>query len=167
MITIRYMALIAVWLVGLNGLATADVITDWNEKAVAAGYTARVSPGLSARNIAMVHLAMFEALNSIEPRYGPYRTRLPVEPGASPDAAAAAAAHYLLARMYPDQAKEMESRSRHRSTLSRMARRRRKASGSANRRPLRYLQNATRTARMRRIPNALLLARADTFPCSR
>jgi hypothetical protein len=31
-----------------------------------------------------------------------------VEPGASPDDAAAAAVHYLLARMYPDQANEME-----------------------------------------------------------
>ncbi|HEU4342297.1 MAG TPA: vanadium-dependent haloperoxidase [Candidatus Binatia bacterium] len=108
MMAIRYMVLVVTLLVGLNPSATADVITDWNERAVAAGYTARISPGASARNIAMVHVAMFEAVNSIEPRYSPYRARLPVEPGASLDAAAAAAAHYLLARMYPDQAKEME-----------------------------------------------------------
>jgi hypothetical protein len=108
MIAIRYLVLITTLLVGLNGSATADVIIDWNETAVTAGYAARVSPGLSARNIAMVHVAMFEALNSIEPRYAPYRSQLPVESGASMDAAAAAAAHYLLARMYPDQAKQME-----------------------------------------------------------
>src|SRR3970040_1159529 len=86
--------------------ATADVITDWNERAVSAGYTARVSPTVSARNIAIIHIAMFEALNSIEPRYTPYRARLPVEPGASRETAAAAAAHYILVRAHPDQAKD-------------------------------------------------------------
>ena len=89
-------------------LAYADVITDWNERAVSAGYTARITPGASARNIAMVHLAMFEALNSIEPRYTPYRTRLATESSASREAAGASAAHYLMVRLYPDQAKEMD-----------------------------------------------------------
>jgi hypothetical protein len=95
-------------LVGLASATHADVITDWNEKAVTAGYTARQGPPVHGRIVAMVHLAMFEALNSIEPRYRPYRTRLPVEPGASRDAAAAAAAHYLLVRIYPEQTKEMD-----------------------------------------------------------
>jgi hypothetical protein len=95
-------------LLGLTGISAADVITDWNEKAVAAGYTARVTPGVSARNIAMVHIAMFEALNSIEPRYTPYRKQFTVMPGASRDAAAAAAAHHILVREYPDQAKELD-----------------------------------------------------------
>ena len=94
-------------LLGLAAPATADVITDWNEKAVAAGYAANAGPA-NARNVAIVHLAMFEALNSIEPRYTPYRKRLPVEPGASRDAAAAAAAHYALMRLYPAQAKDLD-----------------------------------------------------------
>jgi len=104
--TIKY--LMGTLLVGLASAASADVITEWNEKAVAAGYTARQGPPVHGRIVAMVHLAMFEALNSIEPRYRPYRARLPAEPGASRDAAAAAAAHYLLVRMYPDQAKELD-----------------------------------------------------------
>jgi hypothetical protein len=88
--------------------ATADVITDWNQIAVNAGYTARQGPPPHTRIVAMVHLAMFEAVNSIEPRYRPYRTRLAAEPGASREAAAAAAAHHLLVRFYPDQAKDMD-----------------------------------------------------------
>jgi hypothetical protein len=56
----------------------------------------------------MVHLAMFEAANSIDARYRPYRARLPAEPGASREAAAASAAHYVLVRIYPDQSKEMD-----------------------------------------------------------
>lgn len=95
-------------LFGMTALAPADVIIDWNEKAVAAGYTARVSPNVSSRYIAMVHIAMFEALNSIEPRYTPYRARLSVEPNASREAAAAAAAHHILVRVYPEQAKEFD-----------------------------------------------------------
>jgi hypothetical protein len=99
---------IAAFLFGTCGLTTADVVTDWNERAVTAGYTARVTPGVSARNIALVHIAMFEALNSIEPRYAPYRKQFTVTPGASRDAAAAAAAHHILVREYPDQAKELD-----------------------------------------------------------
>lgn len=95
-------------LLSLNSSASADVITDWNERAVVAGYTARVTPNVSSRQIAMVHIAMFEALNSIEPRYTPYRVRLSVEPGASRDAAAATAAHRILTRAYPDQAKDFD-----------------------------------------------------------
>lgn len=92
----------------LSGMAMADVITDWNEKAVAAGYTARFAPDLHSRNMAIVHIAMFEAVNSIEPRYTPYRARLQAEPGTSKDAAAAAAAHYALVRLFPDQTKDFD-----------------------------------------------------------
>lgn len=89
-------------------LASADVITDWDDKAVTAGYTARQGPPPHSRNVAMVHLAMFEAVNSIDGRYRPYRTKLPAEPGASREAAAASAAHYVLVRLYPDQAKDLD-----------------------------------------------------------
>ena len=99
-------------LVAAMGLAApavrADVVTDWNDRAVAAGYTARIPPDMHSRNMAMVQLAVFEALNSIEPRYTPYRTRLHAEPGASREAAAAVAAHYVLVRLFPDQAKDFD-----------------------------------------------------------
>ena len=84
------------FLVSLYGAVHADVIADWNEKAVNAGNTARAGNFPTARAIAMVHLAMFEALNSIEPRYTPYRARLSAEPDSSREAAAASAAHAVL-----------------------------------------------------------------------
>lgn len=96
------------FLLSSSGMARADVITDWNEKAVAAGYTARTGPAFQARFVAMAHIAMFEAVNSIEPRYAAYRKRLPVEAGASNEAAAAAAAHDILVLAYPDQAKDFD-----------------------------------------------------------
>lgn len=94
--------------------AKADVVTDWNEKAVAAGNAARLTPvgqtpALQARNVAMVHLAMFDALNSIDPRFTPYRTQLQVPATTSREAAASAAARYLIVRLYPAQSKEADA----------------------------------------------------------
>ncbi len=105
---LAWIILVASLLLGSISLARADVITDWNEKAVSAGYAARVTPGMSSRNIAMVHIAMFEAVNSIEPRYTPYRTRFSVEPDVSREAAAAVAAHHVLVLAYPEQAKDFD-----------------------------------------------------------
>jgi hypothetical protein len=89
--------------------ARADAVIDWNEKAVAAVYAARLSPDQQSRNLAIVHIAVFEAVNSIEPRYTPYRTRLAAEAGASPEAAAAAAAHAVLVKLFPEQAKDFDA----------------------------------------------------------
>jgi hypothetical protein len=51
----------------------------------------------------MVHIAMFDAMNGLDPRYDPYLT-LPEPPaGALPEAAAAAAAHGVLVRLFPGQ----------------------------------------------------------------
>jgi hypothetical protein len=86
----------------------ADAVSDWNQLAADAVGAARVSPDMQARNMAVVHLAIFEALNSIEPRYQPYRAKLPVEAGALPDAAVAAAAHDALVRLLPEQAKQAD-----------------------------------------------------------
>jgi hypothetical protein len=93
--------------------AMADVVTDWNEKVLSAGNAARQTPvgqtpAVQARNMAMVHLAMFDALNSIEPRYTPYRTQLQVPNTTSREAAASIAAHYLLVRLYPAQSKDAD-----------------------------------------------------------
>jgi hypothetical protein len=52
---------------------------------------------------------VFEALNSLEPRYTPYRARLPADRGALPDAAAAAAAHGALVKLFPEQAKDFDA----------------------------------------------------------
>jgi hypothetical protein len=91
--------------------AKADVISDWNERVVNAA--SRVpggqTPAIQARNIAMVHLAMFDAVNSIEPRYTPYRVQLQVPDTTSREAAASAAAHYLIVRLYSFQSKEADA----------------------------------------------------------
>lgn len=94
-----------------DAAARADIVTDWNKRAVAAAQASGQPLPAQARGLAMVHLAMFEALNAIEPRFAPYRSRLAVEPGASPAAsaaAAAAAAHTVLTRLYPGAAQDLD-----------------------------------------------------------
>src|SRR5436189_4535542 len=77
--------------------ARAEVVTDWNLQAFAA------VGGNGQRTLAMVHLAMFDAINAIEPRYRAYLS-LPAPPdGASPQAAAASAAYGVLVRVAPGQ----------------------------------------------------------------
>jgi hypothetical protein len=93
----------------LGGLAVADVITDWNDKVVSAGVKTSQAPFVHTRSAAIMHVAMFDAVNSIDRRYTPYRVQLPAAPGASREAAAAAAAHFALVRLYPDQAKDFDA----------------------------------------------------------
>jgi PAP2 superfamily len=73
--------------------AVANVITDWDAKAVAAA-----APGAAGqRELAMIHVAMFDAVNSIERRYRPYLVQLTVPKTTSQEAAAASAAGAVLA----------------------------------------------------------------------
>src|SRR6478672_8951262 len=93
-------ALVAVALITPAPSAFADVIADWNEKAIAF-VTPRMTPPAAQRVVAMVQIAMFDAINSIERRYRPYLAQLPTPTTASKDAAAAAAAGSVLAGLHP------------------------------------------------------------------
>ena len=54
------------------------------------------------RSFAIMHAAMYDAVNAIDKRHKPYLVTLPgVSPEASQEAAAAAAAHEVLAGLYP------------------------------------------------------------------
>jgi hypothetical protein len=87
--------LMAAALIGAAPPAFADVITDWDEKAVA--IVNSMPPYNAQRIIGIVHVAMFDAVNSIERRYRPYLVQLPTPPSTSKEAAAAAAAAVVLA----------------------------------------------------------------------
>jgi hypothetical protein len=91
-------------------VAAGNVITEWNEKAVGIVQPATGPlPPLAVRNIAIVHVAMFDAVNSIEPRYKPYITRPSATPDTSKEAAAAAAAGAVLEKLTPDAAADVQS----------------------------------------------------------
>jgi hypothetical protein len=81
----------------------ADVVMDWNDIAFKAVTTARQSPPMSVRSMAVVHTAMFDAMNAVQPRYRPFRFDGTAPAGASADVAAAVAAHTALAKLFPEQ----------------------------------------------------------------
>jgi len=83
--------------------ASADVVLDWNVIALKTTAAAPFNPPLETRNVAIVHAAIFDAVNSITGEYPAYVVRLRAPGGASADAAAVAAAHMTLVKLYPDQ----------------------------------------------------------------
>ena len=85
------------------GAACADVIMDWNAKADAIAAEKQILPAPHSRALAMLHIAMFEAVNAVEHRYAPYKLTLSADRSTSKEAAAAAAAYDVLLAIYPDQ----------------------------------------------------------------
>ena len=106
--------LIGGWLaVGAAAPACANVITDWDDKAIIAvtpmSNLGNTSPYMAQRMMGMVHAAMFDAVNSIERRYRPYLVQLPADPATSKEAAAAAAAAAVLTTIDEKTAGEMKA----------------------------------------------------------
>src|SRR5262245_65693850 len=99
--SITRMSFIVALLIGLSVMAHADVITDWNDKAVAAGVQARQAPFVHTRSVAIMHVAMFDALNSIERRYTPYPVQVAPAPGTLREGAAAAPSSLRQSSMNP------------------------------------------------------------------
>src|SRR5262245_47632215 len=89
-------------LTGLAGPLCANVVTDWNAKAEAIQVEVRALSPANARAMAIMHVAMFEAVNAIEQRYAPYTLKLRADQSVSKEAAAASAAHAVLIVLYPD-----------------------------------------------------------------
>ena len=85
--------------------ARADVITDWDAKASAVAAPA----ALGERELAIVDIAMFDAVNSISPRYKPYLVRESGFADASAEAAAASAAATALEQLHPQNAAQFKA----------------------------------------------------------
>ena len=105
--SIRFTALaLLAW---LTAPAQADVIMEWSARTDALAIEQRQIPTLHARTLALVHVAMFEAVNAIEPRYQSYRLKLVTDRRTSPELAAAAAAHAMLTALFPAQQALLDS----------------------------------------------------------
>src|SRR5216684_5578836 len=116
-----------------NGVQTArttlapknalDSIHRWNEIAINASgldhtpvapgetrvFGEQLGPGRSSRAMAIVHIAIFDAVNAIVQRYQSYTGVQPPRGPVSLDAAVAQAAHDTLAALYPSQAATFDS----------------------------------------------------------
>ena len=131
-----YRAAALALLVTLAATARADVIMDWNARADAIAADKRLPPPMQGRALAMMHVAMFEAVNAIERRYEPYRLKLVADRNTSRETAAAVAGHAVLVALYPDQQSgaRCAARAKRSNRGRRRARRRNAASSSAAKR---------------------------------
>jgi hypothetical protein len=83
-------------------MLSADVVLHWNEVLMQSLSSNQHSPRVPlARNMALVHVAMFDAVNAIDGSYEPYAAHVKASRGASKEAAAAQAAHDTLSALYP------------------------------------------------------------------
>ena len=96
----------ATLLPAVAGLAAEDMVLRWTHVLQSTLRVDTTAPGPTwgSRNYAMVHVAIYEAVNSIQMDYLPFYEYLPAAPGASLEAATAQAAHDVLTALYPAQA---------------------------------------------------------------
>ncbi|HRE82808.1 MAG TPA: vanadium-dependent haloperoxidase [Opitutaceae bacterium] len=79
----------------------ADVVTDWNATYEAAVRNPTPSAPVLARSAAIVHVAIFDAVNGIAKKYTPVRVTDTAPAGARAEAAAAQAAYTTLLSLFP------------------------------------------------------------------
>ncbi len=82
---------------------SADVIIDWNNVALGSIRSGNTNPPVASRALAMMHSAMFDAVNATDLQYQPYHSYQSAIPGSSAEAAAAQAARDVLVSIYPAQ----------------------------------------------------------------
>ena len=80
-----------------------NLVLLWNDVTLNAIKTERTPPPVAVRNLAMVHLAIYDSVQSIHRSYQPFYMRTRGSLGVSPEASAAVAAHRVLSTLYPKQ----------------------------------------------------------------
>jgi hypothetical protein len=89
----------------INDGVSDDIVLQWNE--IAYRRLPAGPPHPTARFMATVQLAVFEAVNAITGKYQPYLGTITAPAGASPEAAAIIAAHDTLVGLFPSQAADL------------------------------------------------------------
>jgi hypothetical protein len=90
-----------------TNIAYGDEVTHWST--VLEKTAAGTSHFFQSRSAAIVHLAVFEAVNAIQKDYKPYLGSISAPSWASPEAATVAAAHRALVALYPEQKTQLDS----------------------------------------------------------
>jgi hypothetical protein len=91
-------------------IAQANVVTDWDAKAMdiiqgdAPAPPPDIGPAGGERIATIMHLAIFAAVNTIDPHYQPYGGQTYAQVDASQEAAATSAAATVLIKMLPEKA---------------------------------------------------------------
>ena len=85
------------------------MVTDWNNQALAAIRNESIAPPQASRQLAILHIAIHDAVNSVAPTHAPYLINLPATHATSVEAAAASAGHRILTFLFPSQTASFNS----------------------------------------------------------
>ena len=83
---------------------SADVVLEWNTLALDVIRQTKANPLLGSRDLAIMQVAVYDSVNAIDGSFTPYLAHVHASHGASPEAAAAQAAHDTLVALFPTQA---------------------------------------------------------------
>ena len=97
-------AMVAAWSLAPRALYVEDAVLAWNQIAISATVTANQGPLPQSRSMTIVQVSVHDAVNGISGRHDTYLPHGPAPAGASPEAAAIAAAHRVLVTLFPAQA---------------------------------------------------------------
>jgi hypothetical protein len=89
-----------------TGESDDRVVLDWNSKLIQLQGAGNL---FSFRQLAMMHVAMFDAVNAVEGRYQSYHVKAASTGAASAVAAAAQAAHDVLVALYPQSLSDLDA----------------------------------------------------------
>ena len=106
----RLLSAIAVLTFALGcAAARADIVTDWNVNAFDTLKAANIGGNPQIRALAIMHVAMSDAVNTVQNRYTRHTLGIAFNPAASADAAAAAAARGVLVALVPTQKAKVDA----------------------------------------------------------
>ena len=97
----RWMVCACALLMSARVSSAADVVVDWNNVLLDTIRATGGPPCPISRTTALVHAAIYDAVNSIDRRHEPYLDFVSAPVGVSANAAAAAAAHRVLTSLFP------------------------------------------------------------------
>jgi hypothetical protein len=83
--------------------ARPDAVIFWDRALLDAIRTDKTAPPTAARAMAMVSLAVYDAVEAIEHKHALYKIQASAPPGTSESAAASTAAFFILERLFPAQ----------------------------------------------------------------
>ena len=100
--------LVATWIFIVPTSAKADAVTEWNARACEIVGGPSIDTPSGNRILAIMHTAIYEAVNAITGKYPPGELRLNATRGASVDAAVAGASRAVLVKLVPGKALDVE-----------------------------------------------------------
>ena len=100
--------LVALFLIVSVPAARADAVSEWNTRACDLATAANIDTPAANRILAIMHTAIYEAVNGITKKYPAGDVKLNASRGASVDAAIATASRAVLVKLVPSKAIDVE-----------------------------------------------------------